>query len=117
MYTSNLDTKMETWMTKKECPIQKHAWFIRTLLLIRLKTAGKWNNVQIYWRPWELAEISHKNLQNLIKAAFVEKQIYIPSKEHSEHLKTEGKRKKQTEGPPHLFLIIFAVLCASFLLS
>lgn len=40
--------KNEAWMTKKECPIQKHAWFIRTLLLIRLKTAGKWNNVQIY---------------------------------------------------------------------
>ena len=63
--------KNEEQMTKKKCPIQKHAWFIRTLLIIRLKTAGKGNNVQIYWRPWELAEISHKNLQNLIKAAFV----------------------------------------------
>lgn len=73
--------------------------------------------MQIYWRPWELAEISHKNLQNLIKAAFVEKQIYIPNEKHSEHLKSEGKRMKKTEGHPIYFLSSLQCTVPPFLRS
>lgn len=103
--------KNEEQMTQKECPIQKNARFIRTLLLIRPKTAGKQNHVQIYWRPWELAVISCKNLQNLIKAAFVEKQIYIPNEsiQSTRNQKARGGRKQKVT--PYISYHHCSVLC------
>lgn len=49
----------------------------------------------MHWRPWDLAEISPKNLQDLIKAPFVEKQIYIPNESIQSTKNQKDERMKQ----------------------
>lgn len=109
--------KNEEQMTQKECPIQKNAGFIRTLLLIRPKTAGKRNHVQIYWRPWELAVISYKNLTELNQSCLCWKADLHSKWKRSEHPKSEGKRRKETEGHPIYFLSSLQCSLPPFLLN
>ena len=63
-----------------------------------------------------MAKISHKNLKNLIKAAFVEKQIYIPNESLQSTPNRKIRIRRKQKVTPYI-LFIFAVFSAFLLLQ